>query len=226
MTEAEWLKSADPFPMLDFLAGKVSGRKLRLFACACCRQRVWHLLTDKRSRDAIEVAERFADGAATRTALRKAWIAARVHAVARATAKAASAAAMAAHRSHSSARAVAGRVFTVAYYAAVPDPEAHRAAERAAQLILVRCVFGNPFRPVAVPPAWQSWNGGIIPKIAQAIYEERALPAGTLDAGRLAILADALEEAGCTDTDLLGHCRHPGPHVRGCWAIDCLTGMK
>jgi hypothetical protein len=61
-------------------------------------------------------------------------------------------------------------------------------------------------------------------RLAQAAYDDRHLPAGTLDNGRLAILADALEEAGCTDADVLGHLRGPGPHVRGCWAVDLLLG--
>ena len=58
----------------------------------------------------------------------------------------------------------------------------------------------------------------------QAAYEERELPAGTLDLARLAILADALEEAGCTNADILNHCRVPGVHVRGCWAVNLLLG--
>jgi hypothetical protein len=60
--------------------------------------------------------------------------------------------------------------------------------------------------------------------LAQAAYDERVLPAGTLDTARLAVLADALEDAGCADADLLGHLRGPGPHVRGCWAVDLLLG--
>ena len=61
VTEAEWLACTDPQPMLEYLRGKASDRKLRLFACACCR-RLWHLMNDKRSRDAADVAEEYADG--------------------------------------------------------------------------------------------------------------------------------------------------------------------
>jgi hypothetical protein len=56
--------------------------------------------------------------------------------------------------------------------------------------------------------------------LAQAGYDERSLPGGALDVPRLAVLADDLEESGCTDGGLLGHLRGPGPHVRGCWAVD------
>jgi hypothetical protein len=62
--------------------------------------------------------------------------------------------------------------------------------------------------------------------LARAAYQERALPAGTLDATRLAVLADALEEAGCPSADLLGHCRAGGAHVRGCWALDVVRGKE
>jgi hypothetical protein len=92
------------------------------------------------------------------------------------------------------------------------------------QAALLHDIFGNPFRPAAVDPAWLAWHGGAIPNLAQTVYEERELPSGHLDAARLAVLADMLEEAGCADAQLLGHLRGPGPHVRGCFAVDLLLG--
>ena len=94
------------------------------------------------------------------------------------------------------------------------------------QASLLRDVLGNPFRLVALDAAWRAWNDGTVVKLAQATYDERELPSGHLDAGRLAILADALEDAGCTNADILSHCRAPGPHVRGCWVVDLLTGKE
>ncbi len=93
-------------------------------------------------------------------------------------------------------------------------------------LALLRCIFVNPFRSVVISPAVLAWNDRTVVRLAQAAYEERHLPAGTLDTGRLAVLADALEEAGCTDADILGHLRGPGPHVRGCWPVDLLLGKS
>ncbi len=90
------------------------------------------------------------------------------------------------------------------------------------QAELVRDVFGNPFRAVRFDPDWLSWHEGTIERLALAAYEERQLPSGELDGARLAVLADALEEAGCSDAEILGHLRNPGLHVRGCWAVDLL----
>ncbi len=97
------------------------------------------------------------------------------------------------------------------------------AAERRAQCQLLRDLLGNPFRPVpAVDPAWLAWHGGAVSQLARAAYAERRLPEGELGPARLGVLADALEDAGCADADLLGHLRGPGPHVRGCWAVDLI----
>ena len=68
-------------------------------------------------------------------------------------------------------------------------------------------------------PSWLAWNDGAIRKMAQAIYDARAFD-------RLPLLADALEDAGCTDAAILSHCREPGEHVRGCWVVDLLLGKS
>ncbi len=81
---------------------------------------------------------------------------------------------------------------------------------------MLRCIFGNPFRPVTCDPAWLT---SAVTSLAQAIYNGT-----TFD--RLPILADALEDAGCTNADLLNHCRQPGVHVKGCWALDLLLGRE
>jgi hypothetical protein len=66
----------------------------------------------------------------------------------------------------------------------------------------------------------------LVVKLARAAYEARRLPAGTVDGARLAVLADALEEVGLTDAEVLTHLRSGGPHVRGCFAVDVLLGQK
>jgi hypothetical protein len=98
-----------------------------------------------------------------------------------------------------------------------------RGDERAEHCRLLRCVVGNPFRPVALNPAWLTPD---VLALAQAASEERQLPEGALDPDRLRLLADALEDAGCTNADILGHLRGPGPHVRGCWAVDLVLGKS
>jgi hypothetical protein len=92
--------------------------------------------------------------------------------------------------------------------------------ERNYQANLLRDILGNPFRPVALEPSLRT---PAVAALAQAAYEERALPVGTLRPDRLAVLADPLEEAGCADAAVLDHLRGPGTHVRGCWPVDLLT---
>ncbi len=84
---------------------------------------------------------------------------------------------------------------------------------------LLRCVVGNPFRTITLDPAWLTRT---VLGLAPVAYESRSLPSGTLDNLRLAILADALEDAGCHNAALLNHCRQPEDHVRGCWVLDAL----
>jgi tetratricopeptide (TPR) repeat protein len=85
---------------------------------------------------------------------------------------------------------------------------------------LIREVFGNPFRRApGIAPGWLAWNDGTVKQLARAIYEERAF-------GLMPVLADALQEAGCTDEAILDHCRGNTTHVRGCWAVDLLLGRE
>jgi hypothetical protein len=224
-------------------------RSLWLFGCACCR-RIWHYLEDDRGKIAIEVMERYADGLATAEELKRAGDA--VEAAFCGATEAARREATSEQEfvqftgvpSYQAIEATAlavgrnpgrilprwnwyGRAMLVADTSRLavlmaagevgkePKPNTH--AEVRAQHTLLRDCLGNPFRPFTPDPALRRWNDSTIPRIAQAIYDDRAFD-------RLPILADALEEAGCTDAGILAHCRGAGPHVRGCWTIDLLLG--
>jgi hypothetical protein len=231
MTEAEWLACTDPNPMLEFLLGKGGERKLRLFACACCR-RVWHLLADPRSRAVVEALEGFVDGTLAQEVLDRAaddavFAADELNASAEplSIVAASSASEWAQHGPETSAHAAA----CAAAYQRFGEvrPGTRDSTECAIQGDLIRCIFGNSFRPSpSTDPSLLIWNGSLIRTLSQTIYDERILPSGTLDADRLAVLADALEDAGCDNADILSHLRGPEPHVRGCWALDLLLGKE
>lgn len=229
MTEQEWLDCLDPRWMLEHLRKKARSRKLRLFACACAR-RAWRRLKTPVCCEAVEVAERYADKQA-KNAERV-----QVNRTVRALCKPphiTDEVSITSHVSHGTrytqvdANIAAQRaVFVVTGVRNRGDNPDAEDAERAAQAEIFREIFGNPFRPVAVDASWLAWNDGTVVKLAQAIYDERELPSGHLDVGRLAVLADALEDAGCADQEILAHCRGPGPHVRGCWVVDLLLGKE
>jgi hypothetical protein len=162
------------------------------------------------------VAERFADGQATAPTLRK-WQAAAFEAFE-----------LTGEAGHLDA---ADAAYCVAHEdaatAALNVSESVAEVEEVGQCDLLRDIVGNPFRvPPPIDRAWLCWNDGTIPRLALASYEERSLPAGVLDTVRLSVLADALEDAGCADADLLGHLRGSGPHVRGCFALDAVLGKS
>jgi hypothetical protein len=245
VTEAEWLTATDPKPMLEFLRGKASDRKLRLFACACCR-RVDECLTEQ-MRNLVEIAERVAERLVDererktrRTeAMRAAWHPAAITRHARGSAQSAVFWALARQASEAARETadharLAGGTFAMNTSQAQAGTarqdltsEGCMLREGGVQATLLHDIFGNPFRPSPpLPPGVLKWNDSTVLRIGQGLYEDRKLPEGTLDTGRLAILADALLDAGCDNDDLIQHCREPGPHVRGCCAIDLILGKE
>ena len=230
MTEAEWLACADPTPMLEFLQGKASDRKLRLFAVACCR-RIWESMSDVRSRSVVLVAERFVDGLAAADELQAAYEQARAadsDIYAKGGNQYASTAVLGLQPSLN-LRCVTNDVFncltlcderlnTVAHDEARFNDLLARleADEWRTQSRLLHDVFGNPFRTVSADPSWLTSD---VLALATGIYQDRAFD-------RMPIFADALQDAGCDNDDILNHCRQPGEHVRGCWVVDLVLGKS
>jgi hypothetical protein len=232
--------------MRDLLAEcRPSTRKLRLLACACYR-RLGHLLDVACLQDAIDVAERHADGEATDEEL------AAIHAAVCQVYQerfdrmdqddrdlyvgvplAEGVTMVTAPVSPEDPTGIGESVLWAVEFAYkagsgvwqlnaqadgdVPvDLEEIEERERRAMAELLRDIFGHPFcRTAPLPASVLAWGSGTIPKLAQAMYEDRAFE-------RLPILADALEEAGCTDKPILDHCRESGPHVKGCWVVDLI----
>ena len=201
MTEAEWLAAVDPQMLLAHHTRLASQRKLRLAAVACARH-VWPLLADRWSREAVDRH----DFAVARDAATEAveWCA--KNAPGQALHAARAAAAVTLEDPAAAAREAAGAVLDAL-------------GENVGALLCesVRDVFGNPFRPVVLQPSWLGRDGGI-KFLARALYDGWRF-------AELPALADAIAKEGCQGaTAVLAHCRGPGPHVRGCWVLDMLTG--
>lgn len=222
MTEVEWLAGTDPRPMLHFLQGKAADRKFRLLACARCRREPAALWT-------ADLAERIADGLVSEEERR--WLC-----------EEAQERLAEVVRQNDLGYVNDGGVYSVEAVLCdsmnqVICSGGFNAASAAWGLVfneaeggikpqdgdLVREIFGNPFRPPILDPRWLT--PGVL-DLAQAAYENRLMPAGHLDRARLGVLADALEEAGCDNAEVLGHLRLSGPHARGCWAVDLLLGKE
>lgn len=231
MDEREWLACECPGELIDELNQRdaASRRKFRLFSCACARL-VWHLMPDV-GRTAVEVAERAADGLTTEEEREAAQDAAE-NAFGQysesdprffATLVAARASWVDGRQNHGNAEGAAYVVSNVVQALALEAGSSDTGFEAVArdanrlQCRLFHEVMGNPFRPVTVDPSWLAWKDRPAVKFVEGIYADRAFD-------RLPILADALEEAGCSDEAVLGHCRQPGNHVRGCWVVDLLLG--
>jgi hypothetical protein len=253
MTESKWLVCHDPKWMLRFLLGtnqpriidveafpdcKGSDRKLRLFACSCYI-RIRHLLPNPLAQAAVEVGERFADDRATIEELKQAgdrlqrsldalegpWRASRgaerttlqptYEALALAKQITLPEAPKAAYYASSNAYMTAASIANPEAASYEADFCVSQRTEERAQADLLRCIFGPlPFRPVAVEDTWRTAS---VLELARLAYEDR-------DFTVLPVLADAVEDAGCTNDDILGHLRGTGPHTRGCFAVDLLLG--
>jgi hypothetical protein len=218
MTEAEWLACSELEPILAFLKDKASQRKVRLYFSAGCRA-IWPLIVLRVSQAAVEVGERFADCLATP---RELFVA-----------------------SHDAevdclwpwydelADSFKWDAAYLAWYTArirllITKPEYEREPFGFDRMTthtlsltrnvswpgrwLIHDIFGNPFRPVTLDPSWLT---STVLTLANGIYSEKAFD-------RMPILADALQDAGCDNEDMLNHCRQPGKHVRGCWCVDLL----
>jgi len=220
MTETEWTASSNPEAMLTFIREQVSPRQMRLFGCACCRI-FWSKLKDTACRSAVVMAEGYADGLAVfenlqilRAEIRESpqvsppRLVNAAHAVTREAAWAG--ALQASHEVVQHVRLPRGS--RQPYSSAKGDVYRQQAD-------LVRDIFDNCFRPVAIDPAWLAWNDGTVVKLAKTIYDDRRWDI-------MPILGDALEDAACHDAAILDHCRGPGPHVRGCWVVDLMLGKS
>jgi hypothetical protein len=221
MTEADWLAADDPTRMLAFIQKRGSRPRVQLAAATVARRRVrlslvaaarmaWDELPEGHLREAVLTAEEYADGRATATQIdecrgqfygyaldnatpeQREWLRRPLFALLRA-----------ATYSDRMLDGLGGNSTWkgfASYHSLLPP--------------VIRDIFGNPFRPVAVDPCWLT---STVVTLADTIYADRAFD-------RLPILADALQDAGCEDGQVLGHCRGPGSHVRGCWVVDLVTG--
>jgi hypothetical protein len=235
--------------MLRFVWQDGSERKVRLYLCSGCRH-VQHLFFDPASIAAVEVAERFADGQASEEDLRKAaWFAesptfgydfeerflnqfpGREGVLACLIEKGAVPEAVLHGGEWRVDEAGKSRLIaaaSLAEFCAIPSFGSDWGFQFVPEVDwpgrwLIDCVFGNPFRLFSPDPWWLTAD---VIALAQAAYAERILPDGHLEPQRLAVLADALEEAGCADRAILDHLRGEGPHVRGCWVIDLALGKE
>jgi hypothetical protein len=205
MTENDWLECADPTPMLESLRGKVSDRKLRLFACTFCRLLPVPAYYPEKFRIALQrgtqAAEEYANGILNddqaNGVLEETLLATAIGG-----------------GSHPLIFAVGRSLW----------PNAAETAQEIARTVrpvagacgVLRDIFGNPFHPITLDRKWLTPN---VVAVAQTIYDQRRFH-------DMPVLADALEEAGCTNADILSHCRSEGPHVRGCWVVDLILAKQ
>jgi len=214
MTEQRWLRARDYHELLEWVRPRTSARKKRLLTVAACRLAP---LDEHAWLAAMDVVERYAEGRASREEMLRArrqlrWVdrgpqpPPNLGAAMTATYLSNSECCNAVSFINPETITVGGRRWDWRRYQS-------EIAE------LIREVIGNPFRPSAIDPAWLAFGGGQVVRLAEGIYEERAFD-------RMPVLGDALEDAGCSDGAILGHCREKRRHVRGCWALDLVLGKE
>ena len=223
MTEQEWLSCSKLSTALEFLRNKISQRKLRLFAVACCRYLGGAMMNEPQCRNAVEMAEQYADGDVSLETLRAVSL--------------------------DDSKANPGfRKLDIETARYVIEPDAFEAALKGAessrelgdevdasdldsrhpqwincvnerikrQELLLRDIVGNPFRSSLFEPQW--FNPKLV-ELAFDIYKDRRF-------NRLPYLADVLEKTGCDNSIILNHCRDNNPHARGCWVVDKILCKK
>ena len=202
MTEEKWATCRDPRQILDYHTMKKDPRRLRLLAAACVRRAVPEG-SPSLFEQVIGTAEAYAESKVDRAA----FLAAR-KAVRKATREA--------RRRNDLLDALRWLTDDAmeALTGAIETIRPKNPAGRAAECELIRCLFGTPDGPPAIDPAPIT---ATVHALAEGISADRAFD-------RMPVLADALEEAGCTDSAVLLHCRRPGAHASGCWVIDRLLG--
>ena len=214
MTEAEWLKCGELSQLFDSLGRLASARKTRLFGCAAVGW-CWSWGLEEPTPEAVRIAEAYADRSTTAKQLRHA------------------SAEMQQLRSDIEEHwrpfprmcELTALLCSTTEYRLLPDELDAYASDMHIQEVpewlkisdFARDIFGNPFRPVTFAPAWRTTD---VTLLARGIYDDRAFD-------RMPILADALQDAGCEDEQILGHCRDRGQvHVRGCWVVDLVLGKE
>lgn len=222
MTEDEWLTSTNPYMLGRLPAATENKRKVRLYAVACCRRlSLW--FHDSRLRKAVDAAEKYSDGKLKLATLER-W----------------NTVANEAHRTCPQPESVPMRFPPEwqANYAVINAThyDAYVNCDRLSRIVvgtagttdesalveiqswlcnIIRDIFGNPFRSISFDVSWRT---STTVAIANQMYESR-------DFSAMPILADALQDAGCENDDVLNHCRAAnGVHVRGCWVVDLVLG--
>ena len=214
MNEQEWLAFDEPSDMLKSLQGKMSDRKFRLFATACCRW-IWELIDPDENGRFVELVEESSDQLLGEVGIGLAdkppfsgHVTCNHQLIGRLLQSNAGIAA-----------------YEVAFQAprmvwGAPTGKWSRGEETIAKI--ARDVFGNPFRPITLAATHRT---STVVSLAREAYDERRLPSGKMNPQRLTLLAAALEEVRAPG-ELVAHLRGPGPHVRGCFAVDLCLGLE